>query len=312
MVVVSSPRLAGIDNAYVHMLAEAASELPPIVVHRPTMRVVDGVHRLRAVESRGQDTIEARFFDGTEGDADLLSVAINVAQGMPLSLNDRIAAAGRIFAAHPRWSDRAVAAVAGLSAKKVAYVRHRTVGVAARCDVRVGRDGKARPLNSAHGRELARDLLRKNPDASLRQIARKAGISPATVADVRDRLSRGDDPVPEKQRRAAVVIEMSVGLPPTVERAARRFGTATQPTELPRLFDSLRKDPSLLLTESGRTVLRMLDACVAFTKDREKITVNLPQHCRGSVAQLVQAYAQAWQLFAAELQQEAPVLPQSG
>ncbi|MEV7203411.1 winged helix-turn-helix domain-containing protein [Streptomyces griseoluteus] len=70
--------------------------------------------------------------------------------------------------------------------------------------VRVGRDGRARAVGegSARAREVACRLLREEPGASLREIARRAGLSPATVADVRDRLRRGEDPLPPRQRAA--------------------------------------------------------------------------------------------------------------
>jgi hypothetical protein len=45
-----------------------------------------------------------------------------MAHGLPLTLADRLAAAARIVTACPYWSDRAVAAVAGLSPKTVTAV----------------------------------------------------------------------------------------------------------------------------------------------------------------------------------------------
>ncbi|MFE3260618.1 ParB N-terminal domain-containing protein [Nocardia sp. NPDC059091] len=49
---------------HVLVLAESGRELPPILVHRQTRQVVDGIHRLRAAEMRGEMTINVRFFDG--------------------------------------------------------------------------------------------------------------------------------------------------------------------------------------------------------------------------------------------------------
>ncbi|WP_345601370.1 winged helix-turn-helix transcriptional regulator, partial [Streptomyces coacervatus] len=215
LVVGFTPRSGGADEEYVRELAGSVTPWPAIWVHRPTMTVVDGVHRLRAVRLRGEDQVAVRFFDGDLQDALLLAVAANVTHGRALPLADRVAAAERIFTARPRWSDRAVAAVAGLSAKKVAQLRRACppptthpadpthpdpadpggpAGVAGGAEpaARIGRDGRARPLSSARGRELASRLIRQDPGASLRQIARRAGISPATVADVRDRLRRGE------------------------------------------------------------------------------------------------------------------------
>lgn len=106
LTVSSTPRVDGEDLAYARALAESGAALPPILVHRATMQVVDGVHRLRAARIRGADCVEVRFFDGTEAESFPLSVAINVAQGRPLSSTDRTVAVTRILASHPHWSDR--------------------------------------------------------------------------------------------------------------------------------------------------------------------------------------------------------------
>ncbi|WP_055637414.1 ParB/RepB/Spo0J family partition protein [Streptomyces griseoruber] len=304
LVVTRSPRLDGTDREYARSLAEAQAELPPILVHRRTMRVVDGVHRLLAARLRGLERIEARFFEGSETEADLLAVADNIAQGRPLSLDDRAAAAERIFASHPQWSDRAVASVAGLSAKKVAEIRSRADSVLPQFDHRVGLDGRVRPLSSAYGRELASELLQQDPQASLRQIARKVGISPATVADVRDRLRRGDDPVPPKQRGLAPAVRgpRQPARPAGPPRSADQVRTAA---ELLTIFDSLRRDPSLRLNEVGRHVLRMLDACALVARDRQKIVENVPPHCKGPMSELAHAYAEVWRSFAHELRDDS-------
>src|SRR5579862_186687 len=72
-----SPRLDGINDAHVKRLAECGAELPPILVHRPTMRVIDGMHRLRAAASRGHDHVQVRYFDGDETAAFMLAVEGN-------------------------------------------------------------------------------------------------------------------------------------------------------------------------------------------------------------------------------------------
>ncbi|MEO3843690.1 MULTISPECIES: ParB/RepB/Spo0J family partition protein [unclassified Streptomyces] len=293
LVVTFSPRAAGVDAGYALALSEVEAELPPILVHRGRMAVIDGRHRLRAARLNGAAYIGTRFFDGSESDARLLAVAMNVAQGLPLSRGDRIASALRILTARPQWSDRSVAAVAGLSARTVAELRGRARGQAHDAP-RIGLDGRRRPFRSAQGRELAAKLLGEEPGASLRSVARRAGISPATVADVRDRLRRGDDPVPLGQREE-----------PAAERPAREPAPppvpALSPGELFVIFDSLCRDPSLRMTETGRTVLRMLDACHLIARDREKITVNLPPHCREQLAELLRGYAGLWRDLAGEL-----------
>src|SRR5689334_7876324 len=76
-----SPRLAGEDKAHIARLAEMDEPLPPILVSRRTMRVIDGMHRLMAASMRGQQTIDVEFYDGSPRDAFLRAVEANVTHG---------------------------------------------------------------------------------------------------------------------------------------------------------------------------------------------------------------------------------------
>ena len=58
--------------------------------------------------------------------------------------------------------------------------------------IRVGRDGRARPVDAAGMRERIATELERHPDASLRFIARKVGASPETVRSVRNRIGTVD------------------------------------------------------------------------------------------------------------------------
>jgi ParB-like nuclease domain len=150
-----SPRLDGEDVEHIQMLAGVETRLPPILVHRATMRVIDGMHRLRAARLRSDEHIEVRFFDGSEQEAFVLGVKANITHGRPLSLLDRTTAAERIMVTHPAWSDRAIAAAAGIGARSVASLRRRLEAEAGDVDevrARTGRDGRVRPLDSAEGR----------------------------------------------------------------------------------------------------------------------------------------------------------------
>lgn len=196
-----SLRVDGEDPTHVRLLAEVAAPLPPVLVHRPTMRVVDGKHRMRAAMLRGEQTLLVRFVDCDEDRAFLLSVEANIKHGLPLSLADRKAAAGRIVERHPAWSDRRVAAVVGLSADCVAGIRRTVRPGSDQVTTRVGRDGRVRPIDSAQGRLRAGRVLADRPDASLREIAREAGIAVGTARDVRNRVRQGLDPVPVRRRK---------------------------------------------------------------------------------------------------------------
>src|SRR5258708_1297393 len=98
-----SPRLTGENLEHTQVLAQLDAVLPPILVHRPTMRVIDGMHRFRAAVLNGQTTIEARFFDGPEELVFAIGVIANKAHGLPLSMTEREVAACRILASHGHW-----------------------------------------------------------------------------------------------------------------------------------------------------------------------------------------------------------------
>ena len=220
-----SPRLGGEDTQHIRLLAESEAPLPPIVVHRATMRIIDGMHRLRVAHLRGRRTIDVVFFDGTEDEAFVMAVQANMAHGLPLCRADREAAAARLLTRDPRRSDRWIASIAGLSAGTVAAIRRRSGRGGEPDAARIGQDGRVRPLNSAAGRQLARDAILQNPGASLREIATAAGISPTTVRDVRERLRRGEDPVPRPPGTAAG--RAGGGTRPAPRRRRERTGTGS-------------------------------------------------------------------------------------
>ena len=114
------------------------------------MRVIDGMHRLRAAQLRAAKKIEVKFFDGTDDLAFLLAVRANVAHGLPLSKADRVAAAARIIESRPQWSDRAIASAAGPSPSTVKAARKRSTDAGQQLNARLGRD-EAQPQAAVRG-----------------------------------------------------------------------------------------------------------------------------------------------------------------
>jgi AraC-like DNA-binding protein len=194
----ATPRISGEDEAHARLLAVAPGPLPPILVHRPTMTVIDGMHRLIAATLRGDEEIAAVFFEGSLEDAFVEGVRSNVAHGKPLTLQDREAAAKRILATHHHWSDRAIAEVCAMSPKTVARIRRAILRDGP--PARVGRDGRIRPVDGSSARLHAAEIIRSQPDASIREVARIAGTSSGTVRDVRRRLTEGRHPLPDRTR----------------------------------------------------------------------------------------------------------------
>jgi len=291
-----SPRSSGQDADHVNMLAQTDAPLPPIVVHGPSMRIVDGMHRVDAARQRGDREIDARIFDGDEDTAFLLAVRANTTHGLPLTLADRNAAAERILGSHPWLSDRAVADLTGLAAATVAAVRQRLDLGQAGTQVRLGRDGRVRPVNGADGRRLAAVLMSERPDASLREIAREAGISPTTVRDVRQRMGRGDSPVPTKQQAA----ERST---PSDWSKSRRDGPSAPvtPRDPMLLLQHLRRDPSLRFSDTGRMLLIWLTTNVTGIRRWPELLDQIPPHCTYLLVELARGCAETWSTFADEL-----------
>jgi hypothetical protein len=289
-----SPRLDGEDIEHTRMLARIEAKLPPIIVHRSSMRVIDGMHRLNAAIIRGDDLIEVRFFDGPEHEAFVLAVKTNIAHGRPLSLADRTRAAERIMSSHPTWSDRAIAAAAGLGARSVAEIRRKfeeTADAGQGAKARMGRDGRVRPLDHAEGRLKASEIIRDRPDASLRDIARSAGVSPATALDVRKRIQRGDEPVPQSPRR---------GPTRTHQPKSDELGP-----DLVSLLRGLTSDPALRFSESGRNLLRWMLSRAIRPGEWRGISVEVPPHCTYIMANVARQCADQWLQVAGDLERRA-------
>jgi ParB-like chromosome segregation protein Spo0J len=297
-----SPRLAGENLEHIQLLA-AVQNLPPILVHRSTMRVIDGMHRLRAAKLRGDETISIKFFEGDDGEAFLLSVDANIRHGLPLSPADREAAASRILVLYRQWSDRAVAAATGLSPTTVSTIRHRLFLPADRDSSRVGRDGRVRPVDGSAGRRRASAVIAMKPDAPLRAIAKEAGVSVGTARDVRARLRAGRDPVLAPGRGTAEEREPSVN--GAVESQRRRPGNARQSTNWPSVRGNLSRDPAVKYAENGRAFVRWVDGHVIEPAEWGEFVDAVPPYWRKSVAELARSCAGAWLAFAQELEGKA-------
>ncbi|GAA5095286.1 ParB/RepB/Spo0J family partition protein [Nocardia iowensis] len=296
-----SPRSDGVDLDHVQLLSEVQVPLPPIVVHRSTMRVIDGMHRLKAAILRGRDHIEVRYFDGDDEDAFVLAVQLNAAHGLPLSAADRTAAAARVLGAHPEWSDQAIAALAGISDKTVAAIRRASTAEHPAVNYRIGRDGRRRPLNPTEGRMRASALFTEKADAPLREVAAEAGISLNTARDVRERLRRGEDPVPE-QRRGRTCRDTTADRHDSADTPPDLNDALALAPDWKAKFDVLARDPALRFNEEGRTILRLLHSQMMGAQAWERLIENVPTHSTASVAEAARRCGQAWQQFARRLE----------
>jgi ParB-like chromosome segregation protein Spo0J len=296
-----SPRSGGEDRAHIAWLAETEGPLPPILVDRRSMQVIDGMHRLMAASLKGREKIDVEFFDGSPADAFVRAVQANVTHGLPLSQADRRAAAARIISTHPHMSDRAIGESTGLAAKTVAAIRRRSTEAMPQLNARVGRDGRVRPLSGAEGRRRAAELLAEHPRATLREVARAAGVSPATAGDVRKRLARGDEPGPTPNG--------DIARGSGAAQAGRRQHVQMAPA---LVLEKLLRDPSLRHNEQGRLLLRLLQHNALGAQERCGLIAAVPPHCVAPVVQLALHYAQRWESFAQDLEKRARVVDPLG
>ncbi|MGW4820651.1 hypothetical protein ACWEP4_17040 [Streptomyces sp. NPDC004227] len=281
------------------------------------MRVVDGMHRLRAAKLRGDTHIEAMLVQGTAEETFVLAVKLNAGHGLPLSRQDRTAAALRIIESHPHWSDRRIASVTGLSPGSVGSLRSRADVPSAQLSLRTGRDGRNRPVNGAAGRIAASRVIAESPDASLREIASRAGVALATARDVRNRMRLGMDPVPPKFRPAAT------GSTPAAQGAAAQGAAAEavaaggavageavadKPERVPAgvLPDSvltrMRRDPSLRMSRTGRALLHLLAFHLLTDEQRYDLVAGVPTHRAADVVQAARLCANQWLQFASDVE----------
>jgi hypothetical protein len=299
-----SPRISGENLEHARLLAVTDAELPPIIVHRDTMRVIDGVHRLLAARIQGAEKIAVRFFSGCPADAFVVAVRSNITHGLPLSLADREAAAARITSTHPQWSDRMIASVTGLAPNTVAETRKRLGIGTGHAAARIGKDGRVRPVDRTAGRMHAAELIADNPDISLRQLGHAAGISPETARDVRNRIRRGENPVPG--RRATGRVKKPAAPRGDVPQACDDPPAARMPGKnRVGAIERLRGDPALRFTETGRTLLRMLSVHGIEDEQWEKIAENVPLHCSGTIAAMARACADMWGELADQMARKA-------
>ncbi len=276
------------------------------------MRVIDGMHRLRAAILNGHRSIAVKYFDGSDEEAFIRAVEENIAHGLPLTLADRKDAAARILGAMPELSDRSAAAMTGLSPKTVGAIRACPSEEIPRMDARQGRDGRLRPLDSSKGRLRAAEAIRKNPGASLREVAAATGISPETVRSVKAQLQAAVDPARNEAQPSRSVQQPvgnagnAAGSSPTSDTSASGPRNRPPTDEINSILQQLSRDPALRHSEAGRRLLQTLykkavDGAVSTVLMRES-----PPHSRPLLARLARYNAKIWKEIANELDKKSP------
>ena len=283
-----SPRLKGESKAHIVRLL-AATGIPPIIVHRSTMGIIDGRARVAAARCRHQDTIAARFFEGSSTEeAFVLGVVANLTtHGRPLSRQDRNADAARILGMYPHWSDRMIASIAGLSHPTVATIRRNlSTGKTFQLNCRLGKDGKTRPAASRNGHKAtAAAALHADQSKFSHGVDGQANGPPGAVHDVRAPLKQGVDPSVSKTRRG-----------PTVDYHLAQ-GQA--------VLTKLQSNPSMSSHDDGKALLRLLNACLRLVQQATPMIMKVPEHCLNVVADFAAAVSDAWGQLAQDVRVHA-------
>ncbi|MFI1175774.1 hypothetical protein [Streptomyces melanogenes] len=301
-----TPRSAGTDPEHVQRLTDMAGTTPPILVQRATLRVIDGMHRLHAARARGDDKILIQYFEGSDEQSFVHSVRANVTHGLPLTAGERQVAAARILRMYPDWSDRAIADVAGISPPTVATIRHRSTEKSWQLNTRVGRDGRRRPINGTiKKRQKALEIIQERPHATIREVAREAGISVGAAYTIRvENTSQ-----PEKRtdtssqdREIQTVQQLPSAAPQNPGRAEVMQPATQMRAAQHRLLDSLRKDPLLRRNDKGRQILQWLSVLSLEAEQLRLFVDVVPAYRLGSLAQLAHNCSITWQHLAREME----------
>jgi hypothetical protein len=128
---------------------KGADALPPIsVIRDPSVAslywLTDGWHRVRAAHKAGLDALPAKVSEGDIRTATLAALGANGEHGLPLTLDERKAAATGLLedAEWRQWSDKRIAAHVHVSPQLVAKLRRSVPG--AQVAERKSADGKTR------------------------------------------------------------------------------------------------------------------------------------------------------------------------
>ena len=223
-----SPRQTKIDEAHVSALMEVAGRLPPPLVDKRTMAVIDGAHRLEAFRRLGRTEVQVLLFEGHDLEAVVTAIEANVKHGKPLSRSERQTAARLVLCRFPEWSDRRVGEVCGLSHTTIAAIR--SLVVEAGQKVRVGRDGRTRHVDRSHRHIPTARVINDNSDLGVPRPARATDTSPSATNRVVATTPPSQANLGEGSLRLGVVPELE-------EETNRPDGTA------PRLSDVTSGSP---------------------------------------------------------------------
>lgn len=302
-----SPRTSGTDSDHVRLLAEAGDDLPPILVDKRTLMVIDGAHRLEAARLKCLSHIAVRFFDGTPDESFIAAVRANVTHGKPLTFEERRAAVLRILVMRPELSDNMLGTIVGLSPRTIAKLR-RNSSVALAAGTRLGLDGKRHPAVPADVRSKVERAVARNPMSSSRSIAREVGVSVGTVSRVRNSgRNEHEERAASRDKGDALCLgssrgESVIAFREVVNTPKQQALEVDKFPLTPVSSQELASDRAFASTSFGEWFVAWFEAHDLAENDCERVVKGVPLSRIFIVANMARQRAAAWTLLARALE----------
>lgn len=144
------PRIeSGLDTDTARRYADAFDLLPPVLVQRGTLHLIDGRHRVRAAYLANPQRYYIKATELDVADEEMIWVAVeaNSSHGRGSTQKERLYWAQKALEQHPEWADALIAKITGCSRQYVWEKRGKNEAAAA-TKARVGRDGKTRDVSN--------------------------------------------------------------------------------------------------------------------------------------------------------------------
>jgi hypothetical protein len=155
-------------------------------------------------------------------------------------------------------------------------------------EARVGRDNRSRPVNSAAVRAQIAEVLREQPEASLRKVAAKVGVSPETVRQVRLAMEEATTPAEPA---------------PAIEPAAAAIPAVVAP--MASIEALWRHDPALVSCEGGGDFVTWFDRNTIADDECWQRAERVPLSRVYEIADEARRRSEAWMRFARALEARA-------
>jgi ParB-like chromosome segregation protein Spo0J len=172
-------RSRGVDREHVARMVPFVSDLPPVDVVALAGRrygLLAGYHRVEAHRQAAKTRIKVLVHDLAVDDWYAFAVRSNIAHGLPLTLEERKAAARQMLHDKPGRSDRAIAIDCGLSPTTIGTLRRpepdEEEATVQSGQLRVGRDGKTRRMRALTERR-AEMLAEEQAEKVRREMVRR-------------------------------------------------------------------------------------------------------------------------------------------